>query len=91
MNLDRFEDHAAFSERERLVLRLTHLMAETPVEISDEFFARLKKHFSDQQLEELASAIALENYLARSNRVFRIESDGFSAGHLCPLPVRHKS
>jgi len=81
------------------VLRLAHLMAETAVEISDEFFARLQEQFNGRQLEGLASAIAWENYLARSNRVFRIESDGFSRRPRlslvrapCPLstPVRRK-
>lgn len=71
------------------MLRLAHRMAETPVEISDEFFAQLKQQFTNRQLEELASAIAWENYLARSNRVFRIESDDFSEGQVCPMPVGH--
>jgi len=89
LNLDNFEEDPAFDERERLVLRLAQAMAATPADISDQLFAELKRHFTDQQLEELASAIAWENYLARHNRVFRIDSDDFSAGHVCPLPVRH--
>jgi len=63
-------------------------MAATPADISDELYAQLKAQFSEQQLEELVSAIAWENYLARHNRAFRIGSDEFSAGHVCPWPAR---
>ena len=58
------------------------------MDVDDELFAQLRRHFDFKQLEELASAIAWENYLARHNRVFGIESDGFSEGAYCPLPAR---
>jgi len=73
------------------VLCLAHAMAATPADVSDEFYAQLRQQFTEPQLEELASAIAWENYLARHNRVFRIGSDDFSAGHVCPLPVRRST
>jgi hypothetical protein len=34
-------------------------------------------HFSDQQLVELAATIAMENYRARFNRAFHVESQNF--------------
>jgi hypothetical protein len=36
---------------------------------------------------ELTSAIAWENYRARFDHAFGIESQEFSAGAFCPLPV----
>ncbi len=86
--LDRFEESSIFSEREKLALRLAEKLAAAPAEVDDELFAQLRRHFDFKQLEELTSAIAWENYLARHNRVFAIESDGFLEGAYCPMPVR---
>jgi alkylhydroperoxidase family enzyme len=90
LDLAHFETSPAFSELERLVLRYAVAMTETPVEVPDELFAELRRHFSPQQLVELTSAIAWENYRTRFDHAFGIEAEGFSAGAVCPLPVgRH--
>jgi alkylhydroperoxidase family enzyme len=62
-------------------------MTQTPVEISDSFFDTLKMQFSEAQLVELTSAIAWENYRARFNHAFGIESENFTEGAVCALPV----
>ncbi len=49
-------------------------MSKTPAGISDALFAEAKKHFSEAQLVELAATIAMENYRARLNRAFLVES-----------------
>ena len=41
-----------------------------------------------QQLVELTSAIAWENYLPRFNRAFAVEAEGFAAGSFCAVPAR---
>ena len=76
-----------FSELERLVLTYSDELTQTPVEISDALFAQLHSHFSDAELVELTSAIAWENYRARFNHAFGAESEGFSAGAVCALPI----
>ena len=88
MALADFESSAAFSDLERLVLRYAAAMTATPVEISDDLFAKLQRHFTDRQLVELTSAIAWENYRARFDHAFGIEAEGFSKGAFCPLPAR---
>jgi len=88
MALDDFESSAAFSDLERLVLRYAAAMTATPVEISDDLFAKLQRHFTDRQLVELTSAIAWENYRARFDHAFGIQAEGFSKGAFCPLPAR---
>lgn len=83
-------DYAAsplFSELERLVLMYADLMTRTPVEISDEMFARLRQNFTEAQLVELTSAIAWENYRARFNHALGMESEGFSEGEVRALPA----
>ena len=81
-----FEHSDRFTPLEKLVLRYAVAMTQTPVEISDEFFNELKQHFDNRQLVELTSAIAWENYRARFDHAFGIESAGFTQGAYCPLP-----
>ena len=52
----------------------------------DELYDALAARLSERQLVELTGVIALENYLARFNRGFRIEPVGASEGAVCPLP-----
>jgi len=65
-----------FAPPEAALLRMADAMAETPSNVSDELYAELTKHFSAEQLMELAANAALENYRARLNRVFDVGSDG---------------
>jgi len=58
------------------------------MEVPDELFTALRRHFSDAQLVELTAAIAWENYRARFDHAFGIEAQGFSEGAYCPLPER---
>ena len=86
-----FESSGAFSAVEKLVLRYAVAMTRTPVEVPDELFETLAQHFDERQLVELTSAIAWENYRARFNHAFGIESEGFYRGALCLLPERKPS
>ena len=36
----------------------------------------MQNHFNEEQIVELAATIAMENYRARMNRVFLVESEG---------------
>ena len=74
-----------FSAREKLALELCERMTYTNKRVTDRFFNRLKRHFSDEELVELAAIIALENFRSKFNPVFAVESQNF-----CPLPaVKH--
>ena len=68
-------DLSVFSEVEKLVIELADEMANTPANISDELYARLREKFSDEQLLQLSGQLAFENYRARLNRVFDVGSD----------------
>jgi alkylhydroperoxidase family enzyme len=83
-----FETSPAFTELEKLVLRYAVAMTQTPVDVPDELFASLQRHFNPRQLVELTSAIAWENYRARFNHAFGIEAEGFSEGAVCAVPAR---
>ena len=66
---------AIFTDVERLVIELADAMAAAPANVSDDLYARLRGHFSEEQLMELAAQIAFENYRSRWNRVFDVGSD----------------
>lgn len=57
------------------MLELADAMSDTPSNISDDLYARLRRQFSEQQLLELSAHIAFENFRARTNRVFDVGSD----------------
>jgi alkylhydroperoxidase family enzyme len=65
-----------FAPGEIALLRMADALADTPSHVSDELYADLTKHYSEEQLIELAASAALENYRARFNRVFDVGSDG---------------
>jgi alkylhydroperoxidase family enzyme len=69
----RFE---GFAQNEAALLRMADAMADTPSNVSEELYAELRRHFSEEQLIELAASAALENFRARYNRVFDVGSDG---------------
>ena len=66
----------AFPPAELALLRMADAMADTPSNVSDELYQELRRHFSEEQLIELAATASLENYRARYNRVFDVGSDG---------------
>jgi len=63
------------NDQERLVIELADAMADTPSNVSEELYTRLRAQFSEEQLLELGAQIAFENFRARYNRVFDVESD----------------
>ena len=69
------DDRTPFNETERLVIELADAMTDTPADVSDDLYARLRKQFSEEQLMQLGGQIAFENYRARWNRIFNVESD----------------
>jgi alkylhydroperoxidase family enzyme len=65
----------SFNDTERLVIELADAMTDTPANVSDDLYARLRGQFSEEQLMQLGAQIAFENYRARWNRIFNVESD----------------
>ena len=86
LDLSVFETSAVFSDLEKLVLRYAVAMTQTPVDVSDGLFEELREQLNPQQMVELTSAIAWENYRARFDHAFGIEAEGFTEGAVCVLP-----
>jgi len=77
-----YRESPLFSPRERAALELAERMTYTTKRVTDSFFKRLKRHFTDEELVELAAIVALENFRSKFNPVFGIEANGF-----CSLPA----
>jgi alkylhydroperoxidase family enzyme len=76
------DDRAPFNDTERLVIELADALTDTPSDISDDLYARLRNQFSEEQLMQLGGHIAFENYRARWNRLFNVESDNLYQGRV---------
>ena len=69
------KDLSVFNKTEQLVIELADALADTPSNVSDDLYSRLREQFSEEQLLQLGGQIAFENYRARLNRIFDVESD----------------
>lgn len=69
-------DLDGFAPGEAALLRMTDAMADTPSHIGEELYSDLRQHYTEDQLIELAADAAQENFRARFNRVFNVQSDG---------------
>jgi AhpD family alkylhydroperoxidase len=85
--LPRYRQSDLFTAREKLALDYTVAVMRTPVEVTDELFARVKEHFSCEQLVEITALLTVVN-LDRFNAAFEIGSAGFSEGMVCVPPDR---
>jgi AhpD family alkylhydroperoxidase len=80
--LPRYRQSDLFTEREKVALAYAVAVMRTPVEVTDELFAGMKAHFSDEQLVEITALLTVVN-LDRFNAAFGIGSAGFSQGMVC--------
>jgi alkylhydroperoxidase family enzyme len=65
-----------YTEAERAALEYADSITLSDREVSDELFARLRRHYPDDALVELTGIIAWENASSKFNRALRIPSQG---------------
>jgi alkylhydroperoxidase family enzyme len=80
----RWRTSDVYEERERAVLEYAECATATPVVLSEDLIGRLHQHFSDEQITELVTWVALENFRSRINAGVGLRSEGFS--DKCELP-----
>jgi 4-carboxymuconolactone decarboxylase len=85
--IPRYKSSELFEEREQVALDYTVAVMRTPVDVSDDLFARLQEHFTTEQIVELTALLTLVN-LDRFSAAFAIGSAGFSEGMVCVPPER---
>jgi alkylhydroperoxidase family enzyme len=79
-----YQSSELFSLEEKAALRYTDEICRGSVEVPDQVFDELRRHFGEAAIVELTATIALENFRARFNRALQVPSDG-----LCQLPADH--
>ncbi len=79
-----YVENPLFTPAERAALRYAEEMTRASVDVPDEVFEELKRHFNTVQVVDLTATVAMENMRARFNRALQVESDGF-----CMLPAHH--
>jgi len=85
--LVRYQSSELFTDREKTALDYTVAVMRTPVEVSDELFARMRSYFDARQLVEITALLTLVN-TDRFNAAFGIGSAGYSEGMVCVPPDR---
>jgi alkylhydroperoxidase family enzyme len=85
--IPRYTSSELFTDREKVALDYTVAVMRTPVEVTDDLFADVQKHFTTEQIVELTALLTLLN-LNRFNAAFGIGSAGFSEGMVCVPPER---
>ena len=78
-----WRDSTLFSQSEQVALDYAERVTITGQQVDEPLFARLKRHYSENQIVELTAAIALENFRSKFNPALGIEAQGF-----CMIPPR---
>ena len=72
-----FRTSGLFDERERVAFELAERMTITGEQVDDELFARVRKHFSEDEAVELVAIAGYENMRSKMNVALGIEAQGF--------------
>jgi alkylhydroperoxidase family enzyme len=83
-----WRDSDLFDERERVVLEYAEQATRSPAAVSDDLASRLRLHFSEAEMVELAAWVALENFRSRFNAGLGLHSQGFA--ERCEIPLSAK-
>ncbi|HVG51811.1 MAG TPA: carboxymuconolactone decarboxylase family protein [Xanthobacteraceae bacterium] len=67
LNAWNYSDSPFYSEAEKAALDLAVAAGSVPNKVSDELFATLRKHWSEEQIVEILAAVAMAGFLARWN------------------------
>ena len=72
----------AFAPAQRVALEYAEAATRTPMEVTDELVARLREHYDEAALVELAMLVAVENQRSRFNHGLGVGAQGY-----CRVPV----
>ncbi|HXV09926.1 MAG TPA: carboxymuconolactone decarboxylase family protein [Burkholderiales bacterium] len=68
-----------FSERESAALAYAEAVTDSTRRVDDALFARLREHFSEQEVVELTALIAFQNMSSKFNAALGVPAQGFCA------------
>lgn len=73
-----YRDSPNFSERERSALEFCEHITRDELEVSEECFARLRKHFAAAEIVELTFIIGYQTFASKFAKAFALAPQGFS-------------
>jgi len=74
-----FEESALYSEREKAVLAFAEAATRSDRRVDAALVERLRRHFDDQAVVELAALIAYQNLSSKFNAALGVPAQGFCA------------
>ena len=80
--LPQFEDSPLFSEREKAALAYAETATRSDRRVDQQLILRLRRHFDDQAIVELAALIAYQAMSSKFNAALGVPAHGF-----CAVPV----
>jgi AhpD family alkylhydroperoxidase len=75
--LPQFEESTLFNEREKAALGFTEVATRSDRRVDAELIARLREHFDDQAIIELAALVAYQNMSSKFNAALGVPAQGF--------------
>jgi alkylhydroperoxidase family enzyme len=72
-NLADFEKNAAFTDQEKVALRLAERVTHDARTVDDQLWTEVRRHFDEGEVVELLCAIGLFNYFNRFNDALAME------------------
>ena len=84
-DVPRWRDSDVYTDLERRVMAYAEAMSTTPVGVTDEMVADLRRDLDDAALVELTMMVAVENQRSRFNSALGLTSQGFT--DRCEIPA----
>ena len=75
-----YADSPHYAAAERAALAYADAITRTDRDVDDDPFARLRAHYTNDQIVELTATIAWENASSKFNRALRVPSQGLWRG-----------
>lgn len=79
--LSQYDGSPLFTGRKRATLACAEAVTDPACRVDDAFFARLRQHFTNQEIMELTALIAYQNMSSKFNSALSIPAQGFCANH----------
>jgi alkylhydroperoxidase family enzyme len=73
-----YRGNPRFTEREQAALEFCERTTRDDIEVSDECMARLREHFSEPEIVELAFIGGFQIFASKFAKAFRLAPQGFS-------------
>jgi alkylhydroperoxidase family enzyme len=71
--VDDYRTSPLFTEAERVALDFAAAGAAQPCAVTDELFARMKRHWTEPQIVEIAAVVAINGFLNRWAEMFQLD------------------